>query len=317
MSQVGSAPISAGVDGRALEVGVGGEEGGDLVLALFGLQRAGAVDEEPARADEGGGVGEHARLQLGHAGDVVGALQAQDVGMAADRAGGGAGGVEHDRVEGAAGRPGGGVGLDDLGGEGEPPQVVAQAIEARCRYVDGGDAGAGGGQGCGLAAGRGAQVGDVAARDVAGDARHQGGRRILHPPGALGVAGEVLDAAVRGRRIEPVGSRRPPSRSAQPAASDLALMSRGASRRLASAMRRAVSGAVGRAPALPQPIRDVEAHAVLGREQLRPALGDAAQDGVDELGEAMRAAVAPGGLDGQVDDGVRRACRGRRAGRRR
>ena len=55
-------------------------------------------------------------------------------------------------------------------------------------------------------------------------------------------------------------------------------------------MRRAVSGAVGRAPALPQPIRDIEAHAILGGQQLRPALGDAAQDGVDQLGEAMRAA---------------------------
>ena len=50
---------------------------------------------------------------------------------------------------------------------------------------------------------------------------------------------------------------------------------------------------------------------------LRPALGDAPQHGVDELGEAMRAAVAPRRLDGEIDDRVRRACRGRRAGRRR
>ena len=64
-------------------------------------------------------------------------------------------------------------------------------------------------------------------------------------------------------------------------------------------------GPVGRAPPLPQPIRDVEAHAILGREQLRPALGDAAQDGVDQLGEAVRAAIAPGRLDRQIDDGVR------------
>ena len=78
-------------------------------------------------------MGEHARLQIGHAGDVVGALQAQDVGMAADRAGGRAGGVEHHHVEGAARRPGRRVGLDDLGGEREPLQVVAQALEPRGR----------------------------------------------------------------------------------------------------------------------------------------------------------------------------------------
>ena len=71
-------------------------------------------------------------------------------------------------------------------------------------------------------------------------------------------------------------------------------------------MRRATSGAVGRAPALPQPVRDVEAHAVLAGQQLRPALGDAPQDGVDQLGEAMGAAVAAGDLHGQVDDGVGR-----------
>ncbi len=38
---------------------------------------------------------------------------------------------------------------------------------------------------------------------------------------------------------------------------------------------------------------------------LRPALGDAPQHGVDELGEAMRAAVAPRRLDGEIDDRVR------------
>ena len=91
-------------------------------------------------------------------------------------------------VEGEPGRPGGGVGFDDLGGEREAAQVLAQALEARRGDVDGGDAGAGCGQGRGLAAGRGAQVGNVEAGDIAGDARHQGGAGILHPPGALGVA---------------------------------------------------------------------------------------------------------------------------------
>ena len=81
--------------------------------------------------------------------------------MAADRARGRAGGVEHDHVEGPPRRPGGGVGLDHLGGERSRAQVLAQAIETRRRHVDGRDLGAGGSQGGGLAAGRGAQIGDA------------------------------------------------------------------------------------------------------------------------------------------------------------
>ena len=64
--------------------------------------------------------------------------------------------------------------------------------------------------------------------------------------------------------------------------------------------------AVGRTPALPQPIGNVETRAVLGGQQSRPALGDAPQDGVDQLDEAIGAAIAPRDLHGQIDDGVGR-----------
>ena len=64
-------------------------------------------------------------------------------------------------------------------------------------------------------------------------------------------------------------------------------------------------GAIGGCPPLPQPVRDVETHAILAGENVRPALGDAPQHGVDEFGEAMRPAVAPRGLDGEIDDRVR------------
>ena len=47
----------------------------------------------------------------------------------------------------------------------------------------------------GLAAGRGAEIGDALAGDIAEQAGGQGGGGVLHPPGAVGVAGERLDGA--------------------------------------------------------------------------------------------------------------------------
>ena len=103
---------------------------------------------------------EHRPLQRGHAAHVLGALQAQDVGMAADRPRRRAGRVEHDHVEGPPRRPGRRIGLHHLGGELQPRQVLAQAVEARGRHVDGRDLGAGRGQAGGLPARRRAQVGN-------------------------------------------------------------------------------------------------------------------------------------------------------------
>ena len=125
-------------------------------------------------------------------------LQAQDVGMAADRARRRAGRIEHDHVEGPPRRPGRRIGLHHLGGELQAGQVLAQAIEARGRHVDGRDLGAGRGQTRGFATRRRAQIGHRLARHVAGNARDQRRGRVLHPPRALGVAGQVLDAAVGG-----------------------------------------------------------------------------------------------------------------------
>ncbi len=53
------------------------------------------------------------------------------------------------------------VGRDDLGGESEARQVLPQPLEPLRRAVDRGDARAGGGELGGLAAGRGAEVGDA------------------------------------------------------------------------------------------------------------------------------------------------------------
>jgi len=81
---IGIAADLARRDGRALELGPAREECRDLLHALLCLQRAGTVDEQSAGRDQRGCMREHAQLQRGHATDVLGSLQAQDVGMAAD-----------------------------------------------------------------------------------------------------------------------------------------------------------------------------------------------------------------------------------------
>ena len=65
--------------------------------------------------------------------------------------------------------------------------------------VDRGHLGAGGGELGGLAAGRGAEIGDALAGDVAKQAGGQGGGHVLHPPGALGETGERFDGVRIGK----------------------------------------------------------------------------------------------------------------------
>ena len=59
------------------------------------------------------------------------------------------------------------VGDDGLGRERKPREILPQPLEPRRRAVDRGDVRAGGGELGGLAAGRGAEVGDAAAAHVA------------------------------------------------------------------------------------------------------------------------------------------------------
>ena len=60
----------------------------------------------------------------------------------------------------------------------------------------------------GLAAGRGAEIGDALAAHVAEQPHGQGGGGVLHPPGALGKARQLGDvAAARSARSVPVGQR--------------------------------------------------------------------------------------------------------------
>ena len=69
---------------------------------------------------------------------------------------------------------------------GEPLQPVGGDVDRR-------HAGAGGGELRGLAAGGGAEIGDALAGDIAEEAGGQRGGHVLHPPGAVVVAGKRLD----------------------------------------------------------------------------------------------------------------------------
>ena len=119
--------------------------------------------------------------------------------MPPDRAGRRAGRVDQHGVERAA-LPLGGIRLDDLGAELQPRQILPHALEARRRAVDGGDLRAGQRQLRGLAAGRGAEIGDGFAAHVAEQLRRQRRGGVLHPPRAVVVAGKLRDRARCDRR---------------------------------------------------------------------------------------------------------------------
>ena len=77
----------------------------DAFLALGGFQRAGAIKEGAADAKLGGGVAQETVLDVGEVAGVVGALEVEDIRVAADRAGRGARRVDQDVVEHDAAAP--------------------------------------------------------------------------------------------------------------------------------------------------------------------------------------------------------------------
>ena len=141
---------------------------------------------------------EQLALQLGHPGDVGRRLVPADVGVAADRAGGGAGRIEQHGVLRGWRSPFARIGDHDLGLEPQPREIVSQPLGALGGDLQRRDLGATDAELRGLAAWRGAEIAHLSAGDVAQKARGQGGRRILHPPGALAVARQLLDRAAGG-----------------------------------------------------------------------------------------------------------------------
>ena len=124
--------------------------------------------------------------------------------MAPQRAGARAGRVEQDGVELLRRRPFAGVGGHQFGGEAGAREVLAQPHHAARRDVDGRHLGAGGAELQRLAAGRGAEIGDALAGDVAQQADGQGGGGVLHPPRAFGEARQLGDGAA-GRAADRAG----------------------------------------------------------------------------------------------------------------
>src|SRR5947208_3541711 len=100
MGRVGVKAGQGGLIMEQLEIGMLLEEGVDAVTVFFRPDAAGAVDEETAGAEERGGVGEDAVLELGKGGEGGGGLGVARLGAAGEHTAVGARNVSEDSVEG-------------------------------------------------------------------------------------------------------------------------------------------------------------------------------------------------------------------------
>ena len=135
-----SPAISSRFDRLERELRMAGEERRDLRLAFLRLERAGAVDEQPAGLHQRGGAVEHLRLQRRERGDVLRLLQPGDVGMAADGAGRRAGRVEEHGVECLCRAPIRACRLRRAAPRDRGGEVLGEPLQAVLRDVDGGHA---------------------------------------------------------------------------------------------------------------------------------------------------------------------------------
>ncbi len=223
--------------------------------------------------------------------------------MAADGAGRRARRVEQHRVE-RSGLPLGRVGGDGFGRQLQAGEILPQPFEALGRAVDRGHAGAGGGKLRGLAAGRGAQIGDAQAAHVAEQPRRQRGGGVLHPPRAFVVAGERRDRAVHDRAHRS-GRQHAPAERLRPLLG-LAL-DRQVERRLPAVGVRDGAGrgfAVARSPARHQPAGRVEHRRIGCGQALRALARDPAEHRVDQSGIARRTPVGLRQPHREIDRGV-------------
>ena len=156
-----------------------------------------------------------------------------------------------------------------------------------------------------LSAGRRAKVGHAQAAHIAQQQRGQSGGGILHPPCALRITFDVLDAALVG---EPHRARRQ-KRAAEPGRPfGSAGLYRKVERRLTQMGGGDLAGnlfAVMLCPAPEKPVRRVELCRILLRNDCRCVRAYLAQDRVDEACQAMGAARGLRLLDGEADRGVR------------
>ena len=106
------------------------------VFALFGLQRAGGIDQPSAGRQHVRRGGQQPRLHCGQAVDVGLGISGARCRVAADGSGRAAGRVQQNRVDRCRRPPGGRIGGDDLGGHVQTVQVLLQPFQARAGPVD-------------------------------------------------------------------------------------------------------------------------------------------------------------------------------------
>ena len=224
--------------------------------------------------------------------------------MPADRAGRRAGRIDQDGVERPA-LPRRGIGPDDLGVELQPREILPQPLEPRRRAVDGGDLRAGERQLRGLAAGRGAEIGDGLAARRRRAAAPAGPRRrpapTMRPRRSRAAAGS--DPM---RWCAPCRWRARGREASRPrlAGSLLTVRSSAGSWRVrrGDGARRGL--AVVRDPALHQPVRRVEQHGVERGEAGLAVARELAQHRVDEAGIVRGVVVGLRQPHRQIDGGV-------------
>ena len=244
---------------------------------LLLLQGADGVDQPAAGAQHGGGRFDQPILPGDQRRQIAGPLDVRQVRMAADGAGGRAGCVQQDGVQRRVRPPIVGVGLDDLGAEMQPRQVLAQARHPTLAGIDGQHVGAGGGELGGLAAGGGAQIGHAFTRPGGEQAGGPGGGGVLHPEIARGQAGQVRHPRA-GRQADGAAGQRHAAFRRRRAGLDGQVQRR-------FLLVRGGNGARLGAPGGPEPVRCVQARRVQAVQHRTPALGHTAQHGVDQPGE--------------------------------
>ena len=196
------------------------------------------------------------------------------------------------------------VGADQLGFERQAGEIFLQPLEPRRRAIDRRDFGAGNNELRRLAAGRGAQIGDAQARDIAEKPRRDRGCCVLHPPRAF------VETRQRGDGAMHDGAHRT---GRQHAAVEFCRPSFGIGfhreieRRLA-----AIGGgdgmrgrlAVGLDPARHQPRRRIEHRRIERRDPLLAFARDPPQHRVDQAGKMQRLAILAREPHREIDRGM-------------
>ena len=293
-------------DGQACKAGPPGQKRVDLARAFFGFQRAGAIDEDAARREKAGGMGQNAGLQGGELVAVARCFEAQHIGMAARGAGCRTRGIEEDAGPLPFGLPERGVGGDQFGCKIDAGKVLAHAFQTGPGAVERGDPRAHGGKFHRLAAGRGTEVEHFGACDLAEQARGDGRRGVLHPPGALIEARQRIYPC---RLSQTQAACRQDLRTefVRPVLAFVIVLYREVERRVGIMRFGDGAGgnlAIGTRPALEEPVRRVEMRHVEAGEQRVAFAVRAPENGVHQRLEMLGNAAGACAFHGHTDGGM-------------